>query len=401
MNETQRQEQRDPPAAAAQPDPPLSPRWDSLRARAERAEDVLRAVARAVQRSAGSDARGGGESLSLRLSMTEPRGESLFDQMARDLRDRAADAEAFSAGHVYCYWCRSAACEHGTPARASSVFAGYASTGQPTWQDLVQPLIDAGDPRVDRLFARPRQPVALVQTGRDLKRELLHSFGRASKTYDILGQVVAGQFHVHDSPADPGDRDFAVTFQVIESRGPNGEIRLNLNLLARPPAGAHPRANPNVDGACRYAESRLRRMERALKQSANGEARNRILAQVPAVLRKLAGALDRSTRQNLRRTHHRNERGKTRAQAHKAMDDLQAARDDQILHDERRSTMIVLGARHRVHAFSADARHVTTFTMLPESVARRLRTRRWRPATPDEIAGLRKNASAAAPTPEA
>jgi len=66
------------------------------------------------------------------------------------------------------------------------VFSGYNSFGIPEWQEFVQALVDARDPRVDQLYADPPALLALVQTGRELRNRQLSSFGRASKTYSIL-----------------------------------------------------------------------------------------------------------------------------------------------------------------------------------------------------------------------
>ncbi|MGH7150987.1 MAG: hypothetical protein ACREIU_09830, partial [Planctomycetota bacterium] len=57
--------------------------------------------------------------------------------------------------------------------------------------------------------------------------------------------------------------------------------------------------------------------------------------------------------------------------------------------DERGSTLVVLGKAGRAHVFTADGRHVTSVVLRGDEVARRIRTRRWKPASPEAIALFR------------
>src|SRR5262249_6583697 len=154
----------------------------------------------------------------LHLDLSIPSGETagpgrseqtLSGQVARDVREAASRADSFQAGHVYCYRCEAAVCDHALPPRPAAVFSGYGPTGQPQWMDLAQVLLEARHERVEELFTAP-SPLALVQAGRDLKHRLLHPFGKASKRYDLLGQVVAGYFRGGDSDT------CAVTVQAVE-----------------------------------------------------------------------------------------------------------------------------------------------------------------------------------------
>ncbi len=382
-------------SSAREPDAPR-PR---LRTRARAAENVLREVSRAVHRALGGRGKPLPKTIELSLHLQPEAGDGteIFDQIAGAIREHAAGLEGFRRGRIYCYWCGRSDCEHAFPPRPTAVFSGYSSTGIPLWHDFVQTLIDAGDERVDRLFARPRRPIALVQSGRELKRELLHAFGRSSKTYDVLGQVVAGYFNAgrRYEPGREHEQDYAVTLQIVESRTRRGRFRLDINVVRTlpDPAADGPGADrdPALAAALRYAEGRVKEIERKVLEASGSEARTRILGEIPKILRRTAAILDRTDRQSRRRTRHRDERGESRAQVHKAHEDLLAARPGEIFYDEYRRTLIVLGDRHRVHAFAPDGRHVTTFTMQRESIDRRLRTRRWRPALGEEIRRLRGN----------
>src|SRR5215471_7461648 len=200
-----------------------------LSAEARRIENAIADLARRLHRNAFGDIPFP-ERLRIPLELAIPpaapddasASPALLAGIAEALRRAGARAEPVAAGRVFCYRCGSAGCEHAVPPRAQSVFAGFSPTGQPQWNDLAQALLDARHERVDELFTSTA-PLALVQAGRDLKARLLPPFGKSSKTYDVLGQIVVGHFGAPTGPLS------SITVQAVESRSPEGGTRLTLN----------------------------------------------------------------------------------------------------------------------------------------------------------------------------
>jgi len=322
----------------------------------------------------------------------------LLRQVQDALEERAAALDAFQYGRVYCYRSRSAWCPEAVPPRPSAVFAGYSSTGVPVWQDLHQYLLDNEDTRVDALFATPPRVLSRHTLGRALKHAMLPECGKTSRSYNVLGQVVAGYF---PAPASDDPRDtMAVTVQIVECRGLHGMFRLELNIIGVAPDGVAAStlydygALPVLERACRPVERELKRIE-ALVQQLPREAppaeRSRLLGGIPALLTRLAGLLEQDAVQAVRRTRHAVQRRADARPVQCAAEDLRSAPDERILWDDVHHTFIVRGPRARVHVFSADARHVTSFNLRLDQLQRRLRTRMWRPATPDETARFRSS----------
>ena len=157
----------------------------------------------------------------------------LSDQVGRQIEEACALQGVYRAGHVHCFRCESAACVHAAPPSALSVFKGYAETGLPEWQDLHQAFVAARDGRVGELFENRPRVLALVQFGHELRARQLSTFGRASRTYALLGQVVAGYLMLPQPRARvDSSRRLALTFQVVETRESPGRIGVRLNTLA-------------------------------------------------------------------------------------------------------------------------------------------------------------------------
>ena len=326
-------------------------------------------------------------------------------QIRDALEELSARSDAFQPGRVFCHRCRSAQCTHAAPPRATAVFAAYSPTGVPEWKDFHQVLLDAGDERVDQLFAEDGPVLSCTMLGRDLKRQMLPAFGKSSKSYSVLGQVAAGYY----GGAGAADR-CAVTLQIVECRGASGVFRLEANVIGHAPSGA-PAADalrqgelPDVTRACRIAARELRELERQVREqqtrAGRGEAQH-ALRRVPALLARLAVSLERAHRQSSRRTIHASRRKEEHRPTDCAVKDAQRADAAAFLCDERNRTTIVRGPRNRVHAFSADARHVTSFTILDNHLEKRLRSKQWRPATPEEISAFRAALHAALEPPAA
>ncbi|HWC64841.1 MAG TPA: hypothetical protein VG777_02080, partial [Thermoanaerobaculia bacterium] len=277
-------------------------------------------------------------------------------------------------GRVFCYRCDRADCEHAAPPRTQSVFSGYSPTGQPQWCDLAQALLEARHERVDELFSGSA-PLAVVQPGRDLKARLLHPFGKSSKTYDVLGQIVAGHF------GGPGEPPSAITVQAVESRSAEGRTRLTLNRIGAEASAfldAHPEHRFAV--ALQAARGRLAQIEEDLAAGGVTPARrSELMRKVPGILQDLRRGLERSGRQSERRTKHAVERRRENRPTPAAIRDAWSAADADLLADETRGTLIVLGPRGRAHAFTPEGRHVTSLILDREALSRRIARRRWRP----------------------
>ncbi|NLF40967.1 hypothetical protein GX586_16105 [bacterium] len=324
------------------------------------------------------------------------RHRHIYRQLREAIEEFGAQTDAFQRGRVFCYRCRSAQCEHSAPPSAAAVFAAYSQTGVPEWKDLHQYLLDAGDERVDQLFGERGRVLSRGALGREVKAHLFPSFGKFSKSYNILGQVVAGYYAVEDAF---GMREkTAVTVQIVECRGPGAVFRLEANVIGAAPDG-EPVIDamlrgvlPDVTRAYQIAARDARAMEqkvRAARLAFSNADPYRALRQIPAVLSRVAASLERSHRQGARRTVHAHQRKEDRRPVNCAMQDAQDAQPAAVFRDEKNDTIIIRGPRNRVHAFSTDARHVTSFTLRDEQVDRRVRLKHWRPAAEDEVTAFR------------
>jgi hypothetical protein len=242
--------------------------------------------------------------------------------------------------------------------------------------------------------------LALVQLGHDLRGRQLASFGRSSKTYALLGQVVAGYLLVPRACADADDtRRLAMTFQVVETRAPDGDLCLKLNTLAGLANGGDVEElllsewEPWVYRARELAARALETVERQARAARASQQTDRLqtaLRRVPSILRRLAEYLERGYRQGRRRTRHVEDRRQEHRPVHKALDDAREAAPEAIYYDERSAAFVICGPQGRAHVFNAEGRHVTSFTLKPDSVAFRVRTRRWHPVTAGEAQAVRQ-----------
>jgi hypothetical protein len=116
---------------------------------------------------------------------------------------------------------------------------------------------------------------------------------------------------------------------------------------------------------------------------------------IDGLLSGLARRLERHDRSRRRRTTHAQKRhGQKNRPTWKALADLAAAKDSDLLFDTRRQTLIVLGDRGRAHVFNKTGKLVTSIHYSPSSIQRRRERRLWRSATDEEIASLREVALA-------
>jgi len=376
--------------------------------------DAMRAFIRDLHfhRHGASDA--GEDALPLTLTLSVAPGDGwdvqftppLIEQVATQVDDAMAGRGAFEQGRVHCFRCGHASCEHSTPPDALHVFRGYAQTGVPEWTELAQMLIDLKDERVDRLFSKPPMVLAAMQLGRELRKEQFSFFGKTSKTYSILGQVVAGYLKLPaKTAAEYGSERLALTLQAVETRGPHGSMRLKLNVIA---GGLSPdslsellatvwEAGPGrVIAAASEDLEELARQVAAAREAAQPAAVRRHLRRVPAVLGHMARSLEQSCRRGRRRTQHAQHRRKERRPVHKALDDARTAKPDALFWDEKHKTWVVCGKQGRVHAFNREGRHVTSFVIQPGGAEFRVRTNRWRPMDEEEATEFRSRLGEAA-----
>ncbi|MBU0676647.1 MAG: hypothetical protein KJ626_00890 [Verrucomicrobia bacterium] len=315
--------------------------------------------------------------------------DPLLDQLHDQCADLVSARGVYQDGRVYCFRTRSALDPASAPPSPLMVFKGYDAMGIPQWHELTQSFIDARDERVDQLYERSPRPLALIAHGNALKSEQLSSFGRASRAYSILAQLVAGYFEL-DATGRPGngiDLRLAVTFQIVETRTADGQFALRLNAICAVPGGGT-LEELYASGWCewlkraqRKAAADLEQIERrvlAARATKNNRTIRRELGRIPAILHTFQVSLERGHRQSRRRTRHVEERRKDRRPVHMALADVAKARAESLYHDEISDTTVVAGDHGRMHVFSQNGRHVTSFAGNPKSIEFRLRTNRWR-----------------------
>ena len=322
------------------------------------------------------------ESFELHVSCTVEPGErwkvqfpeSLADQVREILQEVTARSNALKQGHIYCYRCESTTCEHSLPSSPTEVFGGYSPTGIPKWLDFHQLLLAKGHPQVADLFESDSSNLlALYMDGHSLREEQLEVFGRMSLSYEILGQVVFGLIKV-------GSERIALTAQAVQYKGPRGKPRVDLNLLGGLGTDGSPwdLLQETRKGRLPMILSHARRSLQTLG-SKMGKERNSHREDAERVLRAMAKKLERWGRQARRRTTHAEIRSEERRPTCKALEDVGCAGPGRILWDELRRTVVVLGMCERVHVFSLEGRHITSFFLDGDSVEKRLRKGRWRP----------------------
>jgi hypothetical protein len=341
--------------------------------------------------------------LSVSIDPTKPwrltADPTVEEQIRSAIREMAARAEAFRPGRVYCYRCDSAECPHSTSPGPTSVFGGYASTGLPRWPEFTQVLLDMRHPEMDLLFDPQGQGlVAGCMDAEVIKGPQLNVFGRQSKAYDILGQVVFGFLRISHANGDSWEVDrIAFTIQAVESRRLDGSARVELNVIGRLWDGS-----PAIDALSGPHQLRVlqtivdaqRRINQLGSTSRAGGRRHHGLGtDVPLgamrILKEMAGTIERLGRQKARRTIHAEERRVDHRPTSKAREDASSVSDDQLLWDEQRGTVVVVGPRNRVHVFSPSGRHVTSLLLEADAIRSRLRRRRWRQLQGDPLMQFR------------
>ncbi len=365
---------------------------ERTRARVEAATRALRSLIRdAYIERFGPKAATGSWELHLRLSV-DPAADwslqfapDLLDQLLPHLETLEADREVFRKGRAHCFRCERSDCEHSRPGQSREIFAGYDPLGCPRWQELAPFLLERGDERVEQLYGSRPGLYALLVRGRDLKERQLAVFGKSSKTYGLLGQVVVGYL-----PLSQGEGELlALTFQAVEVRDRGGAPKVELNTLFYLPgerelAEALSDRQRYILGARASALEALDKLNRDMANLPPLKARDEMRS-VPEILRRLVAELERGKRLGERRTDHARDRQELLARpVDKAMADLREAKPDRFYLDAKNKTIVVHADKGRCHVFSESGRHVTSFVIQTEAVRQRLRKRRWIDLEPDQ-----------------
>lgn len=312
----------------------------------------------------------------------------LIGEIDAILEEAIQHAAAVRPGYAPCHRCGSGSCEHGEPPSHRHVFVGYSPTGVPRWEDFAQHCLDRRHPDVDRLYTDPPAFVTLVSAGKEIAAGLLDSV-RDGRGYTLSGQVAAGFFPVR-TRQDEGRGVMAVTFQVGVSRGVRGGARWGLNVLGRTPRGEPPDmlwerqdAIP-WQGPVRWAQSALATLSRSRKVDAAS-----IEQRVLGILQGLARRLEHERRATGRRTRHAEERHRDGERpTRKAIEDARAATAASVMVDERNGTLVVPGARGRMHFYTPAGRLVSSVRYSASAIERKRKLGLWRPSRPEEAEPL-------------
>ncbi|MBN2492471.1 MAG: hypothetical protein JXQ29_16605 [Planctomycetes bacterium] len=297
---------------------------------------------------------------------------------------------ALRPGRVYCFWCRSNACEHGRPDTPRQVFLGYDPTGRPRFTDFADLVLARGDPRIEGLYRDPPEPIAIYDGGKTLRSAQLPFFGGASAACNILGQVAIG--YLPFAAPRPGERQvLSLTLQAIQARRRDGGMLLDLNILGLTPEGTLDQwLDSAFDGAVRAGIERARRCIREVgrRQRSHGD-RETLEAAVEPFLNELARTLERFVRQAGRRTTHvRDRRRQGDRPTNMALEDARRVRAGALFWDDKHGTYIVVGPRGRTHVFNPDGRHVTSVVYSRDAFERKQKLKLWRELSREESAAF-------------
>ena len=314
----------------------------------------------------------------------EPLAGRLVESMRRLLDEVYEAGFALQKGRVYCFLCRSSSCRHSAAEDSMSVFAGYTPTGKPEWKPFTTVCLEHEDGRVDQLFDPDPLVIALVQPGTDLQGEMLESFGKNSRIYRIMAQLVMGFIPLL------GER-VAVCCQAVMVRLPGRAPRFALNVIGLDPEMV-------LESTGNLALVKL--LERADRRLAGECGKARLLGRdrgpgfeevAEQVLNKLRGGVDRLYRGKRRTTRHARERRKDASRpAGSALTDLGRKGGPELYLDEHEGTVVALGPKGRVHVFSPGGKHVTSFKMTGDAIEQRIGRKRWKPMEPEAAREFRK-----------
>lgn len=348
----------------------------------------------------------------------ESRAAAIRADLRAEIETLLALTTAFEAGRVPDLRTGEPGTEGTLPTNGRFVFAGWTPSGRPRFLDFAQLLLERQHPDQHRLYGRPPALLTLTLDREDLRRELLPAFAEPevpdAPRVRVHGQVVAGWFVV---PRAAGtDAVLALTLQVVSVAAGSSPRRYALNVVGAGPDGealsevvarldaehAVPESGePPWQHAVAWAQKALetltpRPSPRGSKRKRPGNETAQASGEAPekrirGILAGLARRLEQRQRSRRRRTDHaeKRHRGGDRP-TRMALQDLAGAGAGEILVDERRDTMVVLGERGRAHVFNEIGKLVTSIRYTPDSIEKKRRLDIWRPASREEIQSLRK-----------
>jgi len=320
----------------------------------------------------------------------------LLGALRRRVSELAIHGQTYRSGRVFCYWCESSGCAHAAPPNESSVFGGYMPTGRPAWRDFASAVLARRDPRIEGLYRKPPETIAFVEGEDELAAAQLTTFGKGSPAYQVIGQIAVGYLRAPEA----GDAPLAITLQIVRSMASAADMRLDLNVLGVLADGRDAEAlfaegfEPELDAAIRWARGALGDVERrlnALRRSGDADRAEGVRPAVRPILDQLERRLEKVFRQRVRRTAHARERAEEGDRpTRNAVEDARRAGDHEVFFDASEETIVVVGAKGRVHVFSPGGRLVTSIVLSRGEVERRLVRKRWRPARREEVEAFRR-----------
>lgn len=341
--------------------------------------------------------------LSVRLDPhggTQEAAERLMDGLAGRIYEAVKGAVAFRPGHVYCFACDEPACACSKPGDLRETFAGYTATGRPVWRGFGNLCLDLKHPKVDKLYGAEAEVVVLGLTGDELTGELLDGFGRDSRTYKVLAQIVAGFLPANLKPSsdEEGERR-VLTLQLVETSSGQRAKRIRLNVIGlerdalveladRDPAGPA-EAVRQILGATRQ---RLGGLSRTL---AERELRDPLTADAAELVTPIAVRMRSDLARALKPIRHRTDHAKNRHRdgdrpTASAINDARKAADTALFRDMRRETVVVIGPRGRAHVFNDGGQHVTSLSLSPGELDKKTSQGRWQPLAPFQVVVFRE-----------
>lgn len=315
---------------------------------------------------------------------TRGRARQLVRRLEKQITSLRGASQVTPLGHVFCYRCETAHCEHATPPSGQDVFIGYHATGRAEWTSFTNLCLERRPSDVDRLFGDPPRLLTQSFAANELRTDQLPAFGSRSAAYEVLGQVTVGYFRERSRPTDRSTQRRALTIQFVRRVSAAGAAEGVLNVIGAT-AGTDPFAALRDDDAQTLADivhQGERRLTSLLK-SRNGATSPP--DPIRSLLSWLSRSLEHSFKQMQRRTKHAQERARdSKRPTQKAREDAHRASPDRLFIDVDADTFVVSGPRGRTHVFTLAGRHVTSLIVPADAVRRRVAGNRWRPATSTE-----------------
>lgn len=304
--------------------------------------------------------------------------EQVVTQLLRRVQEVREHESALKPGSVYCYFNESAEAGTSRPSSVREVFDGYGSTGRPVFTDFVTMAVERRDEELQRMLDGEDLILTQVSMGHILRTEQLAAFGKQSPIYRVLGQVDAGLYTLTGS-----DQQAAFSFQLLRGRTLDGAPRFRLHWVS----GADLRdvADPNLALVLsRFQQSLDQASLRFQGLESNGETPDEEEFVRPFLV-DLAKRLKGRAKRGNRRTGHATERAdSSQRPTSKAFEDAKNAGDDSVLRDDEQGTIVIAGPKNRIHVFSPEAKHVTSFVMNGHNLQMRKRDGRWLPSEPED-----------------